>query len=119
MPQTETYYLDWRGPELPVFEEITEKMAQVHQGDSEAPASMEWERILVGGRGTNWPTHQEDMARLSENWPHNLFRLTGIGENPDNRWREYYLNGKVQKVFAQITYPEFDLMQLKRPEIRR
>lgn len=60
-----------------------------------------------------WYKHQEDMKVLSEKHPKVVFLLEGNGEEKGYLWREYWVNGKVHAVKAQITYEVFDRSKLK------
>jgi hypothetical protein len=55
------------------------------------------------------------MKKLSNKFRDVLFELYGEGEEWDDRWKHYYLNGKMQVCHANITvqYPEFDLKRMK------
>jgi hypothetical protein len=55
-----------------------------------------------------WYTYEDDMRKLSKKFPKVLFILSGSGEDSEDLWREYYLNGKRQRSKAVITYQEFD-----------
>jgi len=66
-----------------------------------------------GSEPVKWYDHHDDMVELSRAFPQVLFTLEGAGEEMDDRWRKYYLNGKVHIVQAIITYPAFDPLQLK------
>lgn len=59
-----------------------------------------------------WYNHEDDMRRLSQEFPNHLLILSGEGEESGDIWRHYYLNGKVQKVKAVITYEQFDHSKL-------
>lgn len=67
------------------------------------------------GRGTQltWYEHQKDMIKLSAAFPDVLFTLWGCGQETDDQWKEYYLDGKCQVARGVITYPDFDEGQLK------
>lgn len=71
----------------------------------------------VGGYYCNakWYDHDEDMMRLSGRFPDILFSLHGNGENQEDMWDAYYLNGRMQYCGAKITYPPFDESQLSEP----
>lgn len=64
------------------------------------------------GRGNTltWHDHRKDMVRLSAVFPDVLFTLWGDGEETDDLWKEYYLNGKCQIARAVITYPDCGLI---------
>jgi hypothetical protein len=59
-----------------------------------------------------WYDHTEDMCRLSKEYPNVLFILTGKGEEPEDMWVKYFMNGKVQVENAVITYGKFDPKKL-------
>ena len=58
-----------------------------------------------------WYDHDEDMTRLSMEFPDMLFMLDGKGED-DERWRTYYKNGKSQSVPVTIVYGKPDMKYL-------
>ncbi len=60
-----------------------------------------------------WYNHEYDMAQLSLRHPDVIFFLEGIGENPEDLWRKYFLNGRMQLAPAKIHYDEFDPSKLK------
>lgn len=78
--------------------------------------------VFEGGNATDgyycnakWYDHDEDMMRLSGRFPDILFSLHGDGENQEDMWDTYYLNGRMQYCGAEITYPPFDESQLSEP----
>jgi len=60
-----------------------------------------------------WRNHEEDIKEMSKNFLDILFTLNGEGEEPDNIWKKYFLNGKMQIVKAQIVFDDFDEGKLK------
>ena len=67
-----------------------------------------------------WYDHDEDMIALSHRFPDVLFTLYGDGEESDDMWYTYYLNGMSQDAPAQITYDDFDeskLVSWSNPEL--
>lgn len=62
-----------------------------------------------------WYDHDDDMMRLSGRFPDILFSLHGDGENQEDMWETYYLNGRMQYCGAEITYPPFDESRLSEP----
>ena len=73
---------------------------------------------LIGGwcyANCKWYEHDHDMLLLSWKFPDVLFTLHGIGENSDDMWYAYYLNGKMQYCPAQIEYDEFSAQRLDDP----
>jgi hypothetical protein len=65
------------------------------------------------GEECKWYDHDEDMKKLSIQFPKALFVLTGDGEESGDQWITYYRNGKMQKCEAIITYDDFDPKKLK------
>ncbi len=76
-----------------------------------------WEvkEVLDGDNLLKWYDHEKDMRKLSAHFPGVLFKLHGKGEEDDDYWEAYALDGKWQKCQATVTvtYPEFDPAQLK------
>jgi hypothetical protein len=62
-----------------------------------------------------WYEYDQDMKALSLKFQDVIFMLHGEGEDEDDKWNKYYLNGRVQVCHAivLIEYPEFDLNELK------
>lgn len=60
-----------------------------------------------------WYEHQAQMKSFSILHPNVLFTLHGEGEENDDLWNEYYLNGKVQVEKATIQIAPFDAKKLK------
>ena len=64
------------------------------------------------GDHDKWYEHTQDMCRVSMEYPNVLFTLTGNGEEPEDMWVKYFMNGKVQIEKAVITYGKFDPKKL-------
>lgn len=64
------------------------------------------------GEGSKWYEHQAEMREFSKLHPSVLFTLHGEGEENDDIWTEYYLNGKVQVAKAQVQIAPFDPVKL-------
>ena len=60
-----------------------------------------------------WYDHKENMLFYSKSHPKTIFKIIGVGEEPNDQWEEYYLNGKMQRVEARITFEDLDLSKLK------
>lgn len=54
-----------------------------------------------------WYGHKEDMLNVSKKFPDVIFILTGEGEEPGDLWKKRFVNGQVDEVRAEITYPDF------------
>ena len=53
-----------------------------------------------------WYAHPEDMTLISSLFPDMTFRLRGDGEEWDDRWEEYYKNGKSEHCEGRMVYDE-------------
>jgi hypothetical protein len=53
------------------------------------------------------------MIDLSEMFPKVLFQVDGDGEESDDIWRTYYLNGKTQSVEVKTVYGKLNMKKLK------
>lgn len=71
-----------------------------------------FEEMLLGGYAFNckWYEHQDDMKVFSLAFPGVLFEMCGAGEEEEDKWKEYYLDGKMQRCQAVVTvvYPAHD-----------
>lgn len=68
-------------------------------------------KYIFNGEGS-WRGFDSDMKTVSAFFPNVLFTLTGAGEEADDLWRAYFLDGKMQHVHAEIFYPGFDADKL-------
>lgn len=66
-----------------------------------------------------WYDYEDDMRRISQKFPDILFYLHGDGEDGDDKWDDYFLNGGYQHCPAEIYYPPFDPSCLDYPEPNR
>lgn len=60
-----------------------------------------------------WYDWEKDMCLFSSKFPDILFCLNGEGENFDDIWKAYFLNGETQFCPGVITYDEFDIDNLQ------
>ena len=60
-----------------------------------------------------WYEWENDMKRLSGDFPDILFTLEGEGEDSGDVWKAYFLGGKSQVCKAKLTFDEFDRSKLK------
>lgn len=54
-----------------------------------------------------WYDHEKDMVEVSKRYPDVVFILHGEGEESGDLWRKRFVNGQVDEVRAEITYPDF------------
>lgn len=62
---------------------------------------------------TKWYDHDDFMKKLSKQFPNVVFILEGEGEGPEDIWKKYYKDGKVQVARAKITFDKYDEGKLK------
>jgi hypothetical protein len=55
----------------------------------------------------------DSIREMSLQFPDVLFTLSGEGEEGGDLWRAYYLNGKMQREEAVVTFGEFDPEKLQ------
>lgn len=65
------------------------------------------EDLSCAGEAT-WYSQDEDMAKLSVEFPHIHFTMVGEGDNREDVWERHYLNGMTQELYAEITIPGLD-----------
>ena len=53
-----------------------------------------------------WYDYNDGMIKFSEKFPNYVFLLEGEGEETDDHWYKYYMNGKVQ----DVTPPKADVL---------
>src|SRR5690242_6334705 len=59
-----------------------------------------------------WYEHEDDLRAFSTKYPNVLFTLHGEGEENEDIWDKYFLNGKCQVAKAEWTIPPFDPTKL-------
>ena len=59
-----------------------------------------------------WYDNEEEMRKLSKEFPDVLFKLHGEGEDNEDIWDKYFMNGKMQYCPAEIMCPPFDRAKL-------
>ena len=60
-----------------------------------------------------WYDREQNMREYSKQHPNTLFKLIGDGEENGDMWHEYYFNGKMQRVDAEIIFADFNEDKLK------
>jgi hypothetical protein len=59
-----------------------------------------------------WYDWEKDMLEVSKEFPKNIFRLSGDGEESDDKWIAYIINGKIQHCPVNISYDPLDLSKI-------
>lgn len=59
--------------------------------------------------GIKWYKHEDDMIKVSENWPDIEFVLDGVGEEFPDVWRKVFKNGEISRFRAVIRYEPYPL----------
>ena len=55
-----------------------------------------------------WYEAEDDMKELSKRYPEYWFLLYGEGEDRNDIWKAMFHNGVMQKVYAEIYFPDID-----------
>ena len=84
-------------------EEIARELAELTPERGQG----EWLDIITGQENAEWPETDSHMKKVSARHPGVVFTVNGRGEDPDDTWREYFLDGKSQLVHM----PDFDPYQ--------
>lgn len=66
----------------------------------------------ISGDG-KWYDFDEDITKLSKEFPDVVFRLSGDGEERGDVWVKYYMGGKSQEAERTVTVEEFNPNKLK------
>ena len=66
------------------------------------------DELVEGWFEAKWYDYVDNMKMLSLKFPTIVFILEGDGEENDDMWVAYFMNGKVQYEKAKITYNYFD-----------
>lgn len=59
-----------------------------------------------------WYDHEDDMRLLSSKFPDNVFWLSGCGEDSEDMWQKFFVDGRMQLCYAKIVYDDFDVSKL-------
>jgi len=60
-----------------------------------------------------WYDWKEDLKELSNRYQGFLFELIGVGEETEDIWKAFFLNGKCQLCPGRIVFEEFDIAKMK------
>lgn len=95
---------DWKEDKTIVFkDEFLEK----NMGSVSNPIS------AIRGLEAKWYVYHLEMISLSREYSDYLFQLNGVGEDDEDFWVAYYLNGKSQTERGIVFYPPYDKDKLK------
>lgn len=79
----------------------------------------ETDRFYVGASTyTTWYDADEDMLLLSTRFPGVVFSLRGYGEESQDIWEHYYMDGCMQDANVRLVQDDFDPAALLPAEIR-
>ena len=56
-----------------------------------------------------WYSWSEDFIEFSKMFPNNILMVSGEGEELDDRWISYFMDGKTQHCPGEMIYPPLDL----------
>lgn len=60
-----------------------------------------------------WYNYEDDLKKLSSEFPNLLFELYGEGEEQTDIWKCYFFAGKIQHAKAKIIIDDFDYSKLQ------
>ena len=98
-------------------EKIVEIDDTRHSFDEDEQVFVDEIQSIVGYLPTDdsckWYSHEQDMLTLSLKHSTALFKVHGEGEDPDDIWDKWFLNGKMQICNAEIVIPDFNPSKLQ------
>ena len=95
------YYTNYSLEVMPHSDAVIEKF----RNDNEH-AAYALDESGDSNEGTKWYDHNEDLTKLSKEFPNHIFLLEGKGEESGDIWKTYYKNGKLQECKAKMVFPE-------------
>lgn len=93
--------------------DVIEKLEKISEYKFESSRSNEKTKTFATAESYKWYDHESNMFELSEMFPKILFQVDGDGEESDDLWRTYYLNGKSQDVEVKTVYGKLNMKKLK------
>ena len=75
----------------------------------------DWEAILSGEELGKWHNHEYDLANATVHWKDVIFHLYGRGEDDQDVWTLYCMNGKTHKAHWQMNCEPLDRTKLSEP----
>ena len=124
-----SYTLDWKLPEeVTDFEDMLKELKIEIPYDvtiTQDKDEVGWKIVAyiednehlswrLSGEPTTWYSDQEDVAKMSAEFPNVLFTLDVEGRcDTYEKWRYYFKNGKSYRVYPTVIFPEFDEEKLK------
>lgn len=118
-----TEVIEWRSVRDLPYKEVarsrdsfTYSIDELESLYTDLSSTIDFECIAEAYNGSiqcKWYSHEDHMRKLSKVFPDALFTLTGHGEDEEDIWREFYKDGKMHRVKAEITFPKFNEKALK------
>lgn len=63
--------------------------------------------------GVNWFGYADDMRKVSKEFPHVHFILSGSGESNGDIWEHHFVGGKDARYDAEVVIPPFNEKDLR------
>lgn len=60
-----------------------------------------------------WYEMHHDIGQISLEYPHVLFKVEGVGEDPDDFWIKYIKGGKIQFAAGRKVFDEYNPSKMK------
>lgn len=102
----------------PTYEQVADVLACIRDGtpfghERYSENVVFWSAVLQGENDASWSDQSKDMKVVSDRWPNVLFTLRGRGDEQDDQWIEYHINGRMHREErGPWTHPEFDPAKL-------
>jgi hypothetical protein len=85
-------------------------IAHLREVNEEAKFAIDGEGNCL--EGSKWYEHESDLKKFSKIYPGWLFSLHGQGEQPEDIWNCYFVDGRCQVEEAVVVIGEFDPSKL-------
>jgi hypothetical protein len=98
----------------PKFSTLPDELKEALQ-DGYLGEMVEGDDCMTSDGDCKWYHHEDDFRALSSHLRDTLLCVQGKGEEDDDVWRKYFLNGKMQHCHGKVTisYPEFNIERMK------
>jgi len=91
--------------------ELACKMAEIDDGYFGIPTNQyDGLSFQIADDSMKWYDYDSDMTKLSKQFPDYLFYIHGEGEDREDLWDHYFLNGQDQYCPAEVRYPPCTLV---------
>lgn len=85
------------------IKQAANRLAEILYGEKPSKEVQDFEFICENGE-MKWYEYEDNMKKLSKEFPDMVFELSGNGEDEEDFWKEYFLNGESCYCSGHIEY---------------